>query len=229
MRNEFKMEGKTFLKGHTSAETAYIIDSYPYGRLRCQMKVWIENSRNGLQQREVRQTQNPKTLRWNAPKKSTYSNLVFMYKNHENGHINTYHVSYNYSSVEEVKKQYSIIINNGLELNNGQKAHMKSAIIQLMISSLNWSFRDYTPDTLQTVKEILKRNIERIKTNDFENLFNDFEQYPAPEVKPEDQESYFTSTVYKGISNIINNRPEPSEEKPRSENELKLIEIMTTA
>lgn len=229
MRNEFKPEGKTFLKGHTNPENAYIIDSYPYGRLRCKMKVWIETKKNGIEQRVCKQTQNPKTFSWNAPKKSTYSNFVYMYKNHENDHIETYHINYNYSSVEEIKTDHSIIINNNLEIDNRQKNYMRNALIQLSISELQWTFRDYTPETLIKVKEILKRNIVRIKQNDFETLFNDFEQYPAPEVKKEDQESYFTSTVYKGINNIINNNPEPSQEKPRSENDSKLIEIMTTA
>ncbi|MCP4498880.1 MAG: hypothetical protein GY822_02805, partial [Deltaproteobacteria bacterium] len=57
---------------HDSAETAFIIDDYPYGRKRTQMKVWVE-SKGKTGQRTMRQTKNPKTGRWNKPKASTYS------------------------------------------------------------------------------------------------------------------------------------------------------------
>jgi hypothetical protein len=65
------------LFGHTSEETAYLIEDYPYGfTLRCQKKVWIETDpKRG--QRTVEMTNNPKRagLHWNTPKKSTYSEL----------------------------------------------------------------------------------------------------------------------------------------------------------
>jgi hypothetical protein len=61
----------TPLQGHTSLETAYMIADYPYGSLRCKRRVWLEfDAKRGF--RFVAQTENPKTGRWNAPKKSTY-------------------------------------------------------------------------------------------------------------------------------------------------------------
>lgn len=74
------------LKGHTSPETAYIVDDYPYGyTLRCKIRYWIETTKYG--QRVCSQTTNPKvpSEKWNKPKKSTYSDLRVMYlddKNH---------------------------------------------------------------------------------------------------------------------------------------------------
>jgi len=66
------------LHGHTSAETAYLVDDYPYGaRLRCQIRYWIESGKDG-RQRFVSQTCNPKTGKWNNPKKSTYSEVMVM-------------------------------------------------------------------------------------------------------------------------------------------------------
>jgi hypothetical protein len=60
------------LTGHTSPETAYNVDDYPYGRtLRCKIRYWLERKETkGF--RFVSQTENPKTGRWNAPKPSTY-------------------------------------------------------------------------------------------------------------------------------------------------------------
>ena len=62
------------LTGHTSPETAYVVDDYPYGfRLRCKIRYWLEYSaKHGF--RFVSQTTNPKrgNLVWNKPKASTY-------------------------------------------------------------------------------------------------------------------------------------------------------------
>ena len=58
---------------HTSPETAYVVDDYPYGfRLRCSIRYWLEfNPKRGF--RFVSQTTNPKRGNvWNKPKASTY-------------------------------------------------------------------------------------------------------------------------------------------------------------
>jgi hypothetical protein len=59
------------LYGHTDEQSAYLVQDYPYGSMRCRIRYWLENTpKKGF--RFVSQTENPKTLRWNAPKKSTY-------------------------------------------------------------------------------------------------------------------------------------------------------------
>ena len=75
---------------HDSEKTAYVIDDYPYGRLRTEMRVWVETSKHG--QRTARQTLNPKTGRWNKPKRGTYSDMEVMYMD-EKGHVQTDGVS----------------------------------------------------------------------------------------------------------------------------------------
>lgn len=72
---------RKYLYGHTSPETAYLVDDYPWGfRLRTQIRYWVESkdAKNGGQ-RFVSQTINPKTGQWCAPKRSTYSPIVVMY------------------------------------------------------------------------------------------------------------------------------------------------------
>ncbi len=63
-----------FLYDHTSPETAYVINDYPYGfRLRCKIRYWMEyKPKKGF--RLVSQTSNPKChgLVWNNPKAATY-------------------------------------------------------------------------------------------------------------------------------------------------------------
>ena len=78
----------TILTGHTSPDTAYVVEDYPYGfRLRCQIRYWLEaNPKRGV--RFVSQTSNPKVLGlvWNKPKASTYARFAgCMYLNDE-GH-----------------------------------------------------------------------------------------------------------------------------------------------
>lgn len=65
------------LFGHTSEDTALVVDDYPYGRQRTQIRYWIETvAKRG--DRFVSQTLNPKTGRWNKPKKSTYMPVMVM-------------------------------------------------------------------------------------------------------------------------------------------------------
>lgn len=81
------------LTGHTSPETAYVVDDYPYGRtLRCKIRYWVETADKGAakgQQRLARQTTNPKQDGevWNKPKRGTYSRAVYMYLNPDNDHV----------------------------------------------------------------------------------------------------------------------------------------------
>ena len=87
------------LDGHTSAETAYLVKDYPYGRrLRCQIRYWIETATKGSaksEQRWVSQTTNPKVPAetWNKPKPSTYSALAVMYLD-EKDHVQAHRVSF---------------------------------------------------------------------------------------------------------------------------------------
>lgn len=76
------------LKGHTSPETAYIVNDYPYGfRLRCKIRYWIEYKK-GKGYRFVSQTTNPKRDHvWNKPKASTYMLMGGVMTKGENGHI----------------------------------------------------------------------------------------------------------------------------------------------
>lgn len=92
------------LKGHTSPESAYLVEDYPYGfRLRCKIRYWLEHHpKHGT--RFVSQTTNPKKemLFWNKPKPSTYSFVAgCMYLDEED------HVAWTslteYKEIEECK------------------------------------------------------------------------------------------------------------------------------
>jgi hypothetical protein len=77
---------KNYITKHTSFETAYKVENYPYGfRLRTTMHYWIETvAKKG--DRLCTCTINPKNGRINAPKKSTFSNIGILYLD-ENNHV----------------------------------------------------------------------------------------------------------------------------------------------
>lgn len=71
------LETTELLFGHTDEDSAYLVDDYPYGRKRTQIRYWIETvPKKG--DRFCAQTLNPKTGLWNKPKKSTYMNIMVM-------------------------------------------------------------------------------------------------------------------------------------------------------
>jgi hypothetical protein len=84
-------------------ESPVIVEDYPYGwRQRTTARYWIETTKNG--QRVVFQTKNPKTDRWNKPKKSTYSDIRILYRNTENDHIENDGLSFTYADAEDLAK-----------------------------------------------------------------------------------------------------------------------------
>lgn len=88
--------------GHNSFETAYLVASYPYGRLRCKMWFWLETKdKKGV--RFVSQSENPKNGRMNKPHASTYSLIAGNMYLDENEHVQWSAVT-EYSSAEEVLK-----------------------------------------------------------------------------------------------------------------------------
>lgn len=75
------------LTGHTTPETGFVVDDYPYGfRLRTSIRYWIE-TKKGHGQRFVSQTLNPKTGEWNKPKAGNYHVIAVMVRNPANGYV----------------------------------------------------------------------------------------------------------------------------------------------
>ena len=89
------------IKQKYTEENPYIIKDYPYGFKKCLMRVWIESVKN-KGDRYMTQTQNPKTLIWNKPKKSIYNAVMVLYFD-EKKHI-TYLGLYPSTSKEDYKK-----------------------------------------------------------------------------------------------------------------------------
>ncbi len=79
----------TILSGHTSPETAYLVEDYPYGfRLRCKIRYWLEY-KPGKGFRLVSQTTNPNKRGepWNKPKALTYAMFGGVMYLDDNDHV----------------------------------------------------------------------------------------------------------------------------------------------
>jgi len=117
----FENYNAEYLLGYDSETNAYLVDDYPYGfRLRTQIRYWIETTNRG--DRFCSQTLNPKTNRWNKPKKSTYQLLGFMYLD-EKEHVTWKSVNI-YSKPEEVNSLINDI-GGGEKLNPQQLKKLK--------------------------------------------------------------------------------------------------------
>lgn len=93
----------TPLSGHDSFETSYEVADYPYGGYRTVVRYWVEyKAKHG--QRVMFCSRNPKTLQWNKPKASTYSQLICMFLNNDNGHIEFAHIG----SVWDTKENFDL-------------------------------------------------------------------------------------------------------------------------
>ena len=97
---------------HRSPETAYLIESYPFGRTRCYRRIWIETkmtkagvikgqrfmaqttkkSVNWIEGDEHGPAPMDKPHLWNKPKASTYNELSILAINPETGHYAHYGV-----------------------------------------------------------------------------------------------------------------------------------------
>lgn len=102
----------TILTGHTSPETALVVEDYPCGlKLRCTIRYWVEKAATGPktgQQRFVSQTTNPKKNNaWNTPKTATYTGMVWMFRDHE-GRVTWDGVGANYGVSPQQHMRYQL-------------------------------------------------------------------------------------------------------------------------
>jgi len=167
------------LKGHVDFDTAYVIEDYPYGRCRTQMKVWIETKQTGVltkgNQRVVWCSLNPKTGRWNKPKPNTYHRVVSMYLD-DIGHVQSAGMSGNagFNSIEAYLKIF--------EIPESQKALLYVCLNGAYYSARNWGdqteeeagVRVKTAEALiRYYVEIIPKSHEVIKAERDEALYMD--------------------------------------------------------
>lgn len=98
---------KTILRGHTSFETAYKVENYPFGfRKKTTLHIWIESvAKKG--DRVWRQTIDPSTGKLCAAKASTFDNIKWLFLDEQN-HVQSSGLSI-YSKKEVVEHCINLI------------------------------------------------------------------------------------------------------------------------
>jgi hypothetical protein len=86
-----------------SENNPIIHNDYPWGyRFRTKQKYWIESNKKGM--RLCYQTMNPKTGRWCAVKKTTYSDIRVLLIEKHTGHVKNIGLNYAYSDSSEIRE-----------------------------------------------------------------------------------------------------------------------------
>jgi len=167
-----------------------LINGYPYGRLRTQVKYWIESNNYG--ECLVFQSQNPKTLVWNKPKKSCYVDLGFMVID-EQGHITT--ISLNYNDGESKNKAFESLFL--------QHMSKKQKIIFCKISGYTETMKDVT----FSVRARLYKHRETGEIMESVNIFDlnkvdecDENGNLINKVEEEQKEKQYKETINKSIN-----------------------------
>jgi hypothetical protein len=100
------------LRGHTDPDSAYVVENYPDGDIRCKMRHWIEPGTRGEEKkmlRHVRQTCNERRHRpdeWRGRKASTYVEMLWLVE-FENGHADSIGFSLQFFSDNKWVKFYN--------------------------------------------------------------------------------------------------------------------------
>jgi len=159
-----------YIYQHNSPETAKVVEDYPWGfRLRTTIRYWIETkkAKNGGQ-RFAKQTINPKTGKWCAPKYSTYSPILIMYLD-ENDHVHCTALSHN-SGEERILKFKETHLEN---LNEFQRETLKEIIAYMeVMKGVTFTIKAYHMGPVSLLsddpKEVEKRRLLAIECDERE-------------------------------------------------------------
>lgn len=184
---------KSILVGHTSKETAYKVDDYPWGfRLRTSIHYWIE-TKEGFGDRFCSYTINPKTGRACAPKCGTYSTFLYMYIDEETGHVKHGGIDSYHKDVFQAR--FYFILNQIGEqyLSEEQKDNIRRNHYQHVRLSYPYDKVKYKPESQPAYTAWMNATLKHIKECEFKDLV-DYPDEPAQD-NP-DGEIKMTTTTY---------------------------------
>jgi hypothetical protein len=172
---QFSFTSADILRGHTSKETAYLVDDYPYGyTLRTSIRYWIETKPN-KGDRFCSMTINPKNGRENTPKMDVYYPFQFLYLD-EKGHVKNYVLSPRDS--DTFKEKFKTLVEMiGLEaVNPIQQQNLRTGHYNNFTVSAAYQIRNYAPEQQPAFREWAKAVQLHIK----ECPFIELTEYPDP-------------------------------------------------
>lgn len=166
---------KNILSGHTSFETAHKVSNYPYGfKLRTDIYFWIETTPN-KGDRFCSVTVDPKTGKLNKPKKSTYSDFMYLYEDAighvHHGVIHIYHL-------DKIKSQFDFIVNEiGLtNVSIDQENYLRKTYLGHFAVSFSYWIKNISEENKLDFTEWAKETVAHIKGAEFKDIVH-FEDY----------------------------------------------------
>ena len=149
------------LKPQPTEQTPYTVQDYPYGfTQRTKAQYWIDTTTKG--QRIIFRTLNPKTQQWNKVKPSVYSDILVLYKNLDNGHIENIGLSFTYDGEEDLTKFLSECSEATLSEYQQNKLRIFRVILKTR-QHLKLTIRENpTPEETKAIEEHSKESMDEI-------------------------------------------------------------------
>jgi hypothetical protein len=150
---------KEMIQPQPTEQNPLTVEDYPYGwRQRTKAQYWTETTEYG--QRIIFRTLNPKTQQWNKPKKGIYSDILVLYRNTENGHIENDGLSFAYCDEERLNKFLADFPEQTLSDYQRHKLIYLRAIIK---TRKHVTVKTVTNPTLEQAEQIKKHSEETMK------------------------------------------------------------------
>ena len=148
------------------------VEDYPYGSKKTVCKFSLEfNPKKGF--RSVKQTKNPRTDKWNKEKKSTYSDIIFFYKN---GDGNVKYCHFSFYDIEIVKNTVLPLLSDHFNCFNDQELkYLYANLYRHLIVTLR-SMVIYYGSNQDELKKIMTPCLTLAKkcvSNSSDNMFNE--------------------------------------------------------
>jgi hypothetical protein len=182
---------RTILKGHTSIETAYKVDDYPYGsRLRTSIFYWIETKR-GKGDRFCTCTIDPRNGKMNNAKKTTYYPFIYMYVNEDGNVKRTVLDAYD---VKLFRERFEKLLPEITPITEAQSYNIRRDYGLHMYVVYYCGRVKYTEAKQAEYKEWILETLSHIERAPIEDICN---HAPAPEQDNTEGENKFTIREYK--------------------------------
>jgi hypothetical protein len=159
------------LFGHTSFESSYLVEDYPYGRqLRCRKAIWIETATQGQAKGKMRivyRTTNPKKSGevWNKPHLGQYKDLILLYLDDTTGYVD-YTICTSSHSLDEIaawKAQWYSLLDDHYKklIDDIEKVAIAWSRIKWKITPTEEAVTDEKPALDVPVVEEIKQAVSR--------------------------------------------------------------------
>lgn len=168
-------ETDNILRGYTSIERPYTVESYPWGfKLKTSRHYWVESKpKNG--DRLCYYTVNPKTHKKCAPVYDIYHPFVYMYLD-ENDHVKCGFIDSYHRDIFKARFEFILSKVGEIYINDIQRQNLRVNHYLHVKGNAPYEFAKYTEENKKVFAEWVKNTLNHIKTCEFKELVNYPEQ-----------------------------------------------------